>query len=365
MAETAETTSSPSSSSTAMPSEAAIRSTMEKLVVQVDIEKITTKQFIAMLSQEFGGVDLSTKKKYIKATLTEVLDALEREDETSEEEEEEEEPPTKKRRGSGGLAAVKAVSEELAQFLGQGKEMARTEVVKGLWAYIKEHNLQNPDDKREIILDERMKSLFHCDRFTMFTMNKYVNMHMHPFTPVNLNELSENSKKKKQDAAERRKAKAEQKKNGEKKGKRKPGMQAPWRLSPDLIKVVEKEILPRPQVIQRLWIYIRKHQLQNPENKREIICDDKFKVIMDNQDRVNIFTLTKHITPHMLEKLDKSAYVHEEIDDDGNPIQLQTSNSFDNDDMNESKLKSSEEIVQVKPVLSSINNDDTDSEADV
>merc|ERR1712038_907995 len=124
----------------------------------------------------------------------------------------------------------------------------------------------------------------------------------------------------------------------------------------------EKEILPRPQVIQRLWIYIRKHQLQNPENKREIICDAKFKVIMDNQDRVNIFTLTKHITPHMLEKLDKSAYVHEEIDDDGNPIQLKNSSSFE-EEMNEAKLKSSEEIVETKPVLSS-NNDDTDSETD-
>lgn len=352
--------------STDLPSDKAIREKMEKLVLTVDIETITTKQFIAMLSQGFGGVDLGPKKKYIKSTLTEVLDALERDDETSEEEDE---PPKKKRKGSGGLSAVKEISDQLAEFLGSGKEMARTEVVKGLWAYIKEHNLQNPNDRREILLDEKMKSLFHCDKFTMFTMNKYVNMHMHPFTPVNLNELSENSKKKKQEALERRKAKEEKKKNGEKKSKRKPGMQAPWRLSQDLIAVVGKEILPRPQVIQRLWIYIRKHQLQNPENKREIICDEKFKVIMNNEDRVNIFTLTKHITPHMLEKLDKSAYVHEEIGEDGEPLQKSDEDDVEGDSnegvKEEDETDDEEEDVKVKSSDYSHedNNDDTDSDA--
>merc|ERR1712066_1017854 len=99
-------------------------------------------------------------------------------------------------------------------------------------------------------------------------------MHMHPFTPVNLDEPSENSKKKKEEAKLRRVAKREKKK-ASKKSTRKPGIQAPWRLSEDLSAVVEKEILPRPQVIQRLWVYIRKHNLQNPENKRELICDEK------------------------------------------------------------------------------------------
>ena len=86
------------------------------------------------------------------------------------------------------------ISAELAEFLGQGKEMARTEVVKALWGYIKANNLQNPKDRREIILDEKMRELFHVDRFTMFTMNKYIGSHIHPFTAVNLESLSEKSK---------------------------------------------------------------------------------------------------------------------------------------------------------------------------
>jgi upstream activation factor subunit UAF30 len=248
-----------------MPSEQAIRKKMEQLVPTVDLETMTTKQFIANLSKDMGGVDFSSKRKFIKRSLTEILDAMDDSDDGNDSdssEEEVKEPPKKKRRG--GLTAVKEISEELASFLGKGKEMARTEVVKGLWDYIKANKLQNPKDKREIILDDKMKALFNIDRFTMFQMNKYIGSHIHPFKKVNLDELSENSKKKKQEAAERRKAKMEAKKAGKKNSNvtRKPGTQAPYRLSDELVAVVGKEILPRPQVTQKLWLYIKKHGLQ-------------------------------------------------------------------------------------------------------
>ena len=248
-----------------MPSDQAIRQKMEQLVPTVDLETMTTKQFIANLSKDMGGVDFSSKRKFIKRSLTEILDAMDDSDDGNDSdssEEEVKEPPPKRRRG--GLTAVKEISDDLAAFLGKGKEMARTEVVKGLWDYIKANNLQNPKDKREIILDDKMKALFHIERFTMFQMNKYIGSHIHPFKPVNLEELSENSKKKKQEAAERRKAKMDAKKTGKKKSTvtRKPGTQAPYRLSDDLVAVVGKEILPRPQVTQKLWLYIKKNGLQ-------------------------------------------------------------------------------------------------------
>jgi len=295
-----------------IPDEDAIRAKMQQLVPKMDLNTITTKQFIVMLSQEMGGADLSSKKKFIKATLTEVLDAMSDEEDTeAEESEEEKEPPPKKRRVGGGLAAVKEVSDELAEFLGKGKEMARTEVVKSLWAYIKANDLQNPQDRREILLDDKMKNLFHVDRFTMFTMNKYVGQHIHPFTPVNLEELSENSKKKKIEAAQRRKAKKDAEKG---KKPRKKGTQAPWRLSAELAAVVKKDILPRPQVTKALWTYIKEHNLQKPNDRRKIVCNEALKFIMDGNEEVTMFTMNKYITPHLVEKLDKSAYVHEESD---------------------------------------------------
>lgn len=278
---------------------------MEILVKKVDLETITTKQFIRLLSTEMGGVDISSKKAYIKSTLTEVLDAMdddaeedgenteddeETEDESDEEsgdedEDSKEQAPKKKTRKATGLTVVKEISDDLAAFLGKGKQMARTEVVKGLWAYIKANNLQNPNDRREIILDEKMKTLFKVDKFTMFTLNKYVGSHIHPFTPVNLEELSENSKKRKEEAARKRKAKSEAKKGKKKKKtKRREGSHPPYRLSKELQAVVEKEILPRPQVTQALWVYIKANNLQSDTDKRVIVCDDLLRPIMDGND---------------------------------------------------------------------------------
>lgn len=160
------------------PSDEQIRQKMEELMKIVDLETMSTKQFIAALSTHFGEVDLSSKKKYIKATITEIIDAMAKEnDEDSEDESVEEEDPEeeedeidlkpKKRGGGGGLSAVKEISDKLADFLGSGKYMARTAIVKALWNYIKENGLQNPTDKREILLDDRMKAVFGVDCFTV------------------------------------------------------------------------------------------------------------------------------------------------------------------------------------------------------
>ena len=174
----------------ATPDDDVIRAWMTKLVPTVDLNTMTTKQFIATLGKAMGGVDLSPKEAYRKATLTQILDEMddtddeeeeeEEEESSSEEEEEDEKPAPKKKRGGGGggLTAQKEISPEMARFLGkQDRLAARTEIVKAIWAYVMENNLQNPTDKREIILDETLKRLFPCDRFTMVRfchMNIYI-----------------------------------------------------------------------------------------------------------------------------------------------------------------------------------------------
>jgi upstream activation factor subunit UAF30 len=132
-------------------------------------------------------------------------------------------------------------------------------------------------------------------------MNKYIGSHIHPYPPVDLSKTS---------TPKKRKAPAGKKgKRGEKK-KRTPGQQAPYRLSPALADVCGKDILPRPQVTQALWAYIRANNLQNPNDKREILCDAKLQAVMGGNERVTMFSMNKHITPHLLEKLEKSMYVH-------------------------------------------------------
>jgi upstream activation factor subunit UAF30 len=57
-------------------------------------------------------------------------------------------------------------------------QLSRPEVTKRLWRHIKGHDLQDPADKRFIICDEAMRSVFKTDRVHMFTMTKLVNGHM-------------------------------------------------------------------------------------------------------------------------------------------------------------------------------------------
>ncbi|MGK7870062.1 SWIB/MDM2 domain-containing protein [Falsiroseomonas sp. E2-1-a20] len=68
-------------------------------------------------------------------------------------------------------------SAELAAVVGEGK-LARGEVVSKVWVYIKENKLQNPDDGREIIADDKLRKVFGKDKVTMFEMNKHLAQHL-------------------------------------------------------------------------------------------------------------------------------------------------------------------------------------------
>src|SRR5215210_5892968 len=68
-------------------------------------------------------------------------------------------------------------SEALAAVVGSGP-LPRGEVVSKVWDYIKSHNLQNPENRREILVDDTLKRVFGKDRVTMFEMNKHLARHL-------------------------------------------------------------------------------------------------------------------------------------------------------------------------------------------
>src|ERR687893_2802953 len=68
-------------------------------------------------------------------------------------------------------------SEALAAVVGPGP-LPRTEVVGKVWEYIKSNNLQNPENRREILADEKLGRVFGTDRVTMFEMNKHLARHL-------------------------------------------------------------------------------------------------------------------------------------------------------------------------------------------
>lgn len=293
------------------PTDEALRAHIRRLIPLVNLQNTGVKAFTKLLSKECGGADLKPRMKFIKVALSEAINALD------DEEEEEEKKPRKT-----GLSVKKEISAELASFLGKGRAelVARTDVVKSMWVYIKANELQNPDNKREIFLDEKMKKVFGCDTFTMFTMNKYLGAHIHPFKPVDLT-TNTTKKKKTGTPGRKRKKKAGDSDNDsgddrskKKRKPKKPGLQPPYRLSKELADLVGTNILPRPQVVKGIWAHIKKHDLQNPKDKREILCDGKLKKVMGGEDKVTMFNMNRYVTDHLLEKLDRSEYNHDETE---------------------------------------------------
>ncbi|UYY58638.1 SWIB/MDM2 domain-containing protein [Sphingomonas sp. S2-65] len=81
-------------------------------------------------------------------------------------------------------------------------------------------------------------------------------------------------------------------------GGAKGGIAKPVTPSPELAAIVGKADLPRSEIVSKMWEYIKKHNLQNPENKREILADDKLEKIFDSK-KVTMFEMNKHISKHV------------------------------------------------------------------
>jgi chromatin remodeling complex protein RSC6 len=79
---------------------------------------------------------------------------------------------------------------------------------------------------------------------------------------------------------------------------RQSGLQRPVQPSADLAAIVGSDPLPRSQVVSKVWDHIRKNNLQNPQNKREILADDKLQKIF-GKDRCSMFEMNKHLSRHL------------------------------------------------------------------
>ena len=81
------------------------------------------------------------------------------------------------RKAGGGLARPVTPSPELAAVVGSAP-LPRSEVVSKVWDHIRKNNLQNPQNKREILADDKLKKVFGKDSCTMFEMNKHLSNHL-------------------------------------------------------------------------------------------------------------------------------------------------------------------------------------------
>ena len=93
---------------------------------------------------------------------------------------------------------------------------------------------------------------------------------------------------------------AKKKKPAKKKTKRKanPAFMKPLTLSADLGAVIGNKAVKRTEVVKKLWQYIKKNNLQDPKNKRDIIADAKLKKVFGKA-KVNMFEMTKIVSKHL------------------------------------------------------------------
>lgn len=72
----------------------------------------------------------------------------------------------------------------------------------------------------------------------------------------------------------------------------------PMQPSEHLAKIVGPEPQPRSEITKKVWEHIKKNNLQNPANKREILADEKLQPVFGGE-KLDMFQMTKAINKHL------------------------------------------------------------------
>ncbi|EEF40013.1 upstream activation factor subunit UAF30 isoform X2 [Ricinus communis] len=320
-----------------MVSDSELIERLREFLKNSDLNTTTTGIVRRQLEEDFG-IDLSDKKAFIREQVDLFLQSQFEENDQNEEEEQEDDDDQRanvkseqtdgdndddeeeestasngtsnakrrsneqknegKKRG-GGFSKLCSLSPQLQELTGV-PQLARTEVVKQLWSHIREKKLQDPNNRRNIICDEPFRALFGVDSIDMFQMNKVLSKHIWPLDSDGV-VPAKSEPKEKQRKQEREEEPDEPKRKEKRRKGEKSGFLAPLQLSDALIKFfgTGENALSRADVIKRMWEYIKQNNLQDPSDKRRIICDEKLKELFD-VDTFNGFTVTKLLSAHFV-----------------------------------------------------------------
>ncbi|HUH60539.1 MAG TPA: SWIB/MDM2 domain-containing protein [Candidimonas sp.] len=72
----------------------------------------------------------------------------------------------------------------------------------------------------------------------------------------------------------------------------------PLTPSATLAAIIGPEAVPRTEVTKKIWDYIKKNDLQDPANRRNINADDKLRPLF-GKEQVSMFELTKLVSGHL------------------------------------------------------------------
>eukprot|EP01138_Halocafeteria_seosinensis_P010934 gb/GECG01011168.1/.p1 GENE.gb/GECG01011168.1/~~gb/GECG01011168.1/.p1 ORF type:complete len:897 (+),score=126.38 gb/GECG01011168.1/:1-2691(+) len=216
------------------------------------------------------------------------------------------------------------LSDALAYVVGK-KYASRSRTVKRIWEYARRQGLQAEHDRRVIRCDQRLKAVFgERDEVTMFNLGQMLRPHLQ-----HLSEGFVPPEDSEDDVADSHPNAAETF------GEEDDNIFQPasssevggpvYKLSPELAAIVGKEHLSRPQVIKHLWEYFREHNLENPNDRRQVICDETLQRIFGERS-LTMLSLQGLITPHLLEKYTEDSLG---FDDEISNDQFESSFGFD------------------------------------
>lgn len=288
-----------------------------------DLNQLTLRKVMHLLSEHFDMEinSFAPWKRFVKEQINTYLTAMSRQEDESPEVEE------KPKKSSGprkeiklkGLMKAVVLAQPLADLLGK-VVLPRTHISKRISEYVKKHDLQNPENKREILCDEKLRKVFGVDKFTYFTLNKHIS-HL-VYKPQDCSpelqqlaakcekELLEEMREQAQEdhangidpsdkKSKKRKRPPALDEDGNPKPKKLNGLSKPMQLDDDLAEVCGSNVLSRSEVVKQIWNYIKSNNLQDPKDKRQIITDDKLKKIFNGEERVSGFGLSKFLGAHL------------------------------------------------------------------
>jgi upstream activation factor subunit UAF30 len=229
-------------------------------------------------------------------------------------------------------------------------------VTQKIWAYIRENNLQNPKNRREIFCDQKLEELFGRKKVDMFRMTKLLSA-VFIISISFLTSLSQNMKsvselqsgplptadedddeedeeeeevkptkrrritkvekqgsarehlrreatqqkeketKKKKAVTKKAKAAAKVATDGDEppKEKRKSALTKPVELSEKLREFLGYRVVPRTTVTKLVWKYIKEKDLQDPENRKNILCDAEMERVFEKK-QFTMFEMNKYLS---------------------------------------------------------------------
>lgn len=317
---------------TVLPSEDELVNAVNEILRNNDLEKITLRIVMNMLSQRFecSRDDLASRKRFVRATINDFL-----ENNYDPTKGEPEPTPSKKRKVSTfdenktwkltGLEKAVVLAEPLAELIGK-PVISRSAIPKFFSNYAKEHGLQDPADKRNIRCDDALKAALSATSFTFFSLNKIISrlVYRPDECSEELQELARKcdeklleekiAKKREQhekgEVPEGRKGAGKKQKGSKQKAakqqedadrpKKPSALSKPMQLSDALVAVCGGATqLPRSEVLKKIWEHIHANELQDPNNRKQILCDDKLKAICDNNASVPHMWINKYLSAHM------------------------------------------------------------------